>query len=145
MSAPIHVHTTVAARRPCVSCGQPAHHYLNGDYPYCERCERERQDDTVRPIVYTYFRDTVGYMRNMRGTIAFSLNQLGFDQRRDDLTTRYGLLPVYQSTGGQYQGKFAFVSPDQRIIIVDEYAKIERFVTLMGEFFNAKLTAGGGE
>jgi hypothetical protein len=102
-------------------------------------------EDRLVQAVYTYFSDAVGEKPNLRGwSVDVALTHLGFDQRHGDYVTPYGVFPVYRSGRGEYEGFYALVATGQYIMLVDDYDKIERFVSFMAKFFDTKLVDGDG-
>lgn len=97
----------------CDSCGAPVE--KTDQYNYCAKCERERNDPQVVPLVWEYIGGTLGALPNKRGDIKYSLKQMGFIH-----VGEYENLPLYQrENDGTPMGLLALILLDGKVLIVE--------------------------
>lgn len=100
--------------KTCVSCGTSVSNQDGEEYPYCERCNQERHDPTIRPKVWEYIGGVIGSQPNRRGSLEYTLQDDGFSPH----SIRDGIQIFTREDDGSPNGLVAFITQDNCIVIV---------------------------
>lgn len=118
----------------CVSCGTPTESDAITKYNYCERCERERNDESLRPKVWEYIGGNLGSLPNKRGETDYSLLSLGFNQVGTRETPN-GTIPLYvREHDGRLMGLVALKTLDDYVVIVGGREEYENLFAESADF-----------
>jgi hypothetical protein len=122
----------------CVSCGQPAP--FGARYAYCSKCDQERNDTTLKPLVWEYMGGRLGRCPNMRGPIDFTLQKRGFIFV-SERPTPLGQIPIYVREDDKTpMGLIAIKTLDNFVVILSGKEDLDQLLA-DETFYNAPLIA----
>ena len=103
----------------CLSCHAPTD--SQEEHPYCDRCDRERKDPTIRPKILEYVGGQRGGCPNLRGPIKDTLSRLGYSFH----SVQYELDVYTREYDGYPRGSVAIITEDQYVVIVGNDFELE--------------------
>lgn len=119
--------------KSCASCGIETRDV--GKYSYCEKCETQRNDLNVRPLVWEYIGGKIGTLPNKRGTLEYSLRKMGFTY----WGKKYNVSIYTRLPDSTPMGTIAFITNDPCVVIVNGEFEFDSLRDHTCKFFDNPL------